>query len=624
VKRTSAPAQAAAFNQGLWLHQQGHLADAERIYRQVLQREPANASALHMFGVVALQTGRSERAVKMIGKAIALDPNNADAFNNLGLALQDQRRSTEAVAAYDRAVAINPDDADVYSNRGLALEALRRFTDALASYDKAIALRSNFPEAHNNRGNVLRSLNRPDEALSAYAGAMALRPDFAAAHYNNGNVLRDLRRGAEALASYDKAIALRPDYADAYCNRGVVLQELRRSEEAIASCDRAIASRPDLGVAHHSRGNALRALGRYDEALASLDLAIALMPGHASLHNDRGVVLHGLRRFEEALASYGKATLLQPDYAEVWVTWAISLLQIGRFAEGWRLYEWRKKLPEAGAVYRSFRQPLWSGEEDISGKTLFIHCEQGLGDTLQFCRYARLAEARGAKVVMAVQQPLVRLLEQLGPTIQVTGPEQVPADFDYYCPLLSLPLAFGTEPDTVPAALPYLQASAGLREQWSARLPVKTRRRIGVAWRGSATFANDSSRSIDLTTFRALLDLDAEWVCIQKDISPDDQAVLRQDGRIASFGEERGDFADTAALLDTMDLVITVDTSVGHLAAAMGKPVWLLVSCVSDWRWMLDRDDSPWYPSVRLFRQRKVGSWSDVFDQVKRELVRTL
>lgn len=620
VKRPSAFTQEAKFNQGLGLHQQGRLADAERIYRQILQREPTNVPALHMFGVVALQTGQLERAVRLIGRVIALEPDNAVAHNNLGLALQELKRLAEAVASYDRSIALMPDDADSYSNRGLALEALERPTEALASYDKAIALKPNFAEAHNNRGNALRSLKRPEEALSAHARAIALRPDFAAAHYNSGNALRDLQRPAEALHSYDKAIALWPDHADAYSNRGAVLLELGRPEEAIVSCEKALGLRPDLAPAHHNHGNALRALMRFEEALASFDRAIALMPGHVELYNDRGLVLNLLRRPEEALASLDKATLLQPGYADAWTNRAIFLLQIGRFAEGWHLYEWRKKRVDVIAAYRSYRQPLWLGEQDISGKTLFIHCEQGLGDTLQFCRYARLAEGLGATVIMEVQKPLVGLLRQLSPTIQIIVPEQLPPEFDYYCPLLSLPLAFGTELGTIPSAHPYLEADATLRQRWSDRLPEKTGRRIGVAWSGNPGYRNDASRSIDLATFQTLLDCDAEWVCLQKDIRRDDLAVLGTSGGIAFFGDDLGDFSDTAALCDLMDLVITVDTSVAHLAAAMGKPVWLLLSYNPDWRWMLERDDTPWYPTVRLFRQQRTNTWTDVLDQVKREL----
>ena len=398
-----------------------------------------------------------------------------------------------------------------------------------------------------------------------------------------------------------------------------MLQELRRPAEALASCDKALALWPDLWPAHQHRGNALAALGRPEAALASLDRAAELMPTAAQVHNDRGVVLDALWRPADALASYRKATALQPDYADAWTNQAICLLRMGRFADGWRLYEWRKRRPESAEAYPSFPQPLWTGEQDIAGRTLFIRWEQGLGDTIQFCRYARLAAERGAHVVMAVQQPLLRLLAQPGAAIEVVGPQQVPADFDYHCPLMSLPLAFGTEVDTIPSPLPYLRASEEQRERWSALLPATPRRRIGIAWSGNPSHRNDRGRSIELATFLTLLSDDIEWVCLQRDIRPDDLAALHRDGRIVCFGDDFDDFATTAALLDHMDLVISVDTSVGHLAAAMGKPVWFLLPRDADWRWMAERDDSPWYPTARLFRQA-ASEWTEVLGRVRTEL----
>ena len=266
------------------------------------------------------------------------------------------------------------------------------------------------------------------------------------------------------------------------------------------------------------------------------------------------------------------------------------------------------------------RQPLWLGEENIAGKTLFIYWEQGLGDTIQFCRYAKLVEARGAKVIMSVQQPLRGLLKQISPTIQIIGPNEVPTDFDYHCPLLSLPLALGTTLETIPAEHQYIKADEELRVAWSARLPPKTKPRIGVVWSGGAAYKDDQNRSMELETFLPILSADADWICLQKEVREKDLAVLRQVGRIAYFGDDLGDFSNTAALLDLMDLVITVDTNIAHLAGAMGKPVWILLSYSPHWVWLLDRDDSPWYPSARLFRQQQIGDWAGVIDQVKNEL----
>jgi tetratricopeptide (TPR) repeat protein len=567
------------------LHRQGQLADAERIYSEVLQRQPNHFAALHLLGVIAAQTQRTERAVELIRKAIGLNANVAAAHNNLGNALQYLKRSAEA----------------------------------LASYNKAIALKPDFAEAYNNRSASLQNLKRHDEALTSCDRAIALMPDYAEAHYHRGLALEDLKRSADALASYDKAIALKPDYAEAYNNRGLTPEDLKRHEDAVASYDKAIALKPDYAEAYNNRGLALADLRRTEEALASYDKAIALKSDFAEAYNNRGVALADVKPADDAIASYGKAIALKSDFAEAYWNQSLCLLQMGRFEQGWRLYEWRKKRDQPTAA-RIFPQPLWLGEKNIGGKTLFLHWEQGFGDTIQFCRYARLLEARGAEVIMSVQPPLRGLLKQIGPTIQIIGPDQVPADFDYHCPLLSLPLAFGTTLESIPAEPQYLKADDELRAAWSARLPPKTKPRIGVVWSGSIGHKNDRNRSIELEQLLPIFNPAAEWICLQNEVREKDAAALRQDGRIVFLGDDLRDFSDTAALLDLMDLVITVDTSVAHLAGAMGKPVWILLPYNSDWRWLLDREDSPWYPSARLFRQQQFGNWQGVIDRVKGEL----
>jgi tetratricopeptide (TPR) repeat protein len=641
----------AKFNQGMALHQQGKLAAAERIYGEVFRQQPNHFDALHLLGVVALQTRRTERAVELIKKAIglnakvagvhsnlgyalwdlkhpeealasydnaiALKPDFAEAYNNGGNALRDLKRPEDALTSYDKAVALKPDYAEAYYNRGVILDGLKRPEDALASYDKAVALKPDHAETYNNRGNALRELKRQENALASFDKAIALKPDYAEAYYDRGVTLEDLKRPDDALASYDKAVVLKPGYAEAYNNRGNTLRELKRPENALASFDKAIALKADYAVAYANRGVTLRDLKRPD-ALASYDMAIALKPDYAVAYNNRGVVLRDLKR-PDALASYDKAIALKPDYAHAYTNRADCLLLMGRFDEGWRQYEWRKKLKEPLGV-RSYRQPLWLGEENIVGKTLFIYLEQGLGDTIQFCRYGKLVEARGVKVIMSVQKPLRGLLKQISPTIQVIGPNEAPTDFDYHCPLQSLPLALETTLETIPAEQHYIKADEELRLAWSARLPPKTKPRIGVVWSGGAAYRRDQNRSMELETLLPVLRGDADWICLQKEVREKDLAVLRKHGRIAYFGDDLGDFSNTAALLDLTDLVITVDTNIAHLAGAMGKPVWILLSFSHHCVWLLDRDDSPWYPSARLFRQRQIGNWADVIDQVKSEL----
>ncbi len=577
-----APAAAsipARFKQALALHKQGRLIEAEQVYREVLQHAPTHFDALHLLGVLALQTLRTESGVELIGKAVELNPNSWGAHNNLGNGLRD----------------------------------LGRLDAALASFDRSIALRPDFAEAHNNRGIVLQDLARLDDALASFDAAIALKPDYADAHNNRGTVLQKLNRAADAAASFSTAIALKHDYVEAYNNRANLAKDLGNLEDAVADFDRAIALRRNYATAHYNRGIALQALRRFDEALTSFDTAIALKPDYAEAYNNRGLVLQELKRPHDAIASFDKTIAQQPNYAEAHSNQSLSLLQIGNFERGWHSYEWRKKL-EQPFGNRALAKPLWLGRDDISSRTLFVHWEQGLGDTIQFCRYAALLKSRGAQVVMSVQEPLSRLLRQMSPAVEIINQDEVPSAFDYHCPLMSLPLAFGTRLETIPAKLPYLFADETLRRAWRDRLGPKTRARIGVVWSGGA---RHRYRSIDLATFAPLFSANAHWISLQKELGESDAAALARIDRVSSYSEELTDFSETAAIIDLLDLVISVDTSVAHLAGAMGKRVWVLLPYNADWRWLLDRSDSPWYPTARLFRQDSTRSWQHVMTQVR-------
>jgi tetratricopeptide (TPR) repeat protein len=517
---------------------------------------------------------------------------------------------------YIQSIALQPGDALAYYDSGSALRDQRRFDAALAAFDQAIALKPDYAEAYNSRGIVLANLNRFDEALIAFDRAIALKPDYAEAYNNGALVLHSLGRLAEALAGFDKALALQPDNARLYNNRGDTLQGLKRVDDALASYDKALALKPDYAQAHYNRGTMLKDLRRLDEALDGLDRAIALKPDYAAAYNNRGIAMQDLKRLDDALGSFDKAIALIPDSAEFHANQAYCLLQMGRLEQGWRLHEWRKRT-EMPVGNRSFQQPLWLGKEDIANKTVFAHWEQGLGDTIQFCRYGKLLRARGARVVMSVQEPLHRLLRQLGPDIEVVNHNQVPAAFDYHCPLMSLPLAFETTVASIPSEQRYISADRELSKAWLVRLPPPAKPRIGIVWSGNAKHKNDRNRSIDLPALAPLFSPDAHWISLHQELRDGDAASLAQLRQIAFYGNELKDFADTAALIDLLDLIITVDTGVAHLAGAMGKPVWILLPYNSDWRWLSARDDSPWYPTARLFRQGDGESWQQVIACVR-------
>src|ERR1700722_11423916 len=574
------------FADGLALHQAGRLADAERIYNQIPAVRPDHFDSLHLLGVCFYQRGDHAEAVRRINLALKRSPNNFPALNNRGNALTALKQFKDALASYDRALAARPDYAEAHSNRGNALKELKRFEDALASYDRAIKLRPDYAEAHSNRADALIALQRFGEALASHDRALMLRPDYAEAHFHRGNALHDLKRFEDALASYDHAIMLRPDYAEAHSNRGNALQELKRFEEAVAGYDRALALRGDLAEAHSNRGNALKELDRFDEALASYERALAV----------------------------------QPDFADVHFNEAMCRLLIGDLYRGWEKNEWRWETAQIRNGKRSFSQPLWLGSDEIAGKTILLHAEQGLGDTIQFCRYAPLVAARGARVVLEVQKSLQELMGSLAGVAHIISKGDPLPDFDLQCPLLSLPLAFGTRLEMIPSAIPYLRASPQALNNWEGRLGPRDRPRIGLFWSGNPMNTRDHNRSIGFSSFLSLLDINATFISLQKDVRAADAVVLNDRSDLLHFGDELRSFADTAALIANLDLVITVETSVAHLAGALAKPVWVLLPFIPDWRWLLDRDDSPWYPTARLFRQDDSRRWDGAFGRLRAAL----
>jgi Tfp pilus assembly protein PilF len=491
----------------------------------------------------------------------------------------------------------------------------------LASYDRALELQPVHVEALVNRGGALLDLRQYDAALRSYDRALALRPDYAEVLVNRGVTLHELKQSTEALKSYDRALALEPNNVDALTNRGVALHDLGRYGEALASHQRALAVQPDHAAALSNRGLSLHRLGQLDEALASYDRALARQPDYTDALVNRGVTLHDLKRFDEALASYDRAIALRPDHADAHFFGSLSRLLTGDFGRGWIEYEWRRNGASTGPTRRDFPQPLWLGGQEIAGKTILLHSEQGFGDTIQFCRYVPLVAARGARVVLEIEEPLLELLTDLAGATRVIAKGNLLPDFDLQCSLLSLPLAFGMQLETIQSAASYLRAPDRALLKWSTRLPAKRRPRIGIAWAGNAKHIRDRERSIDLCSLLPLLGIDATFVGLQKDVRAADMETLKKGSNIIHFGNELDGFSDTAALISHLDLVISVDTAIAHLAGALGKPVWILLTHVPDWRWLLDRDDSPWYPTARLFRQSETREWSSVIMRVRDALL---
>jgi Tfp pilus assembly protein PilF len=438
----------------------------------------------------------------------------------------------------------------------------------------------------------------------------------AEAYCSQGDALLRQRRFREALDKYNEAIALNPDEALALNNRGTTLKELGRFEEALDSYNCAIALLPDRAELYNNRGNVLQGLDRLEDAVDSYDAAIRLNPEYAEAYNNRGVVLRQMKQLAEAIASLDRALLLKPDYPEAIMNRSLVDLTMGEFATGWRRCEARHRTKQP-LTQRNFARPRWSGDADISGKTILIHGEGGYGDVILLSRYLAPLQAVGARVLFAPQQPLRGLMRGLHARVQLVDLESDFLLFDYHCPIMSLPFVFKTEPATIPREI-YLAADEEKIATWEHYLGEKTKPRVGVVWR--RTGRPDSGRSISLDQFQQLFDTHFDFISLQKHVTEAECARLdRLD--ICHPGEALFDFSDTAALCRLMDLVISVDTSVVHLGAALGMPVWVLVPWCSNWIWMLDREDSPWYPSARLFRQQTRGDWAAVLERVHRELL---
>lgn len=654
------PTPPDAYRHAIEAFQAGKLAEAEQLCQIIVTARDDVFEVLHLLAIVQSRLGRKSDALASFDRALAVQPDNHEVLNNRGVTLRELGRIEEALASYERAIAIRPDYAVAYNNRGNALKDQKRLDDAISSFERAIALRPDYFDALKNRGNALHETKRFEEALEAYGRLLALRPDDAGTLNNRGVTLRALQQFDEAVASYDRAIEAQPNYSEAYFNRGNAQLEMERLDDAIASYDHAIALRPDYTEAFNNRGNAQREAERLDDAMASykqalairpdyvdalsncgrtlmelsrnnealaiFDQARALLPDSDAVHYNRGLAFHELMRFPEAIESYDRAISITPDYGNAHFAKSVSLLLLGDFDRGWREYEWRwsvdkTKFPDRERV---FPQPLWLGDADISGRTVLLHAEQGFGDIIQFCQFASLVAQCGAQVVLQVEPELKSLMASLAGCSSVIAQDDALPPFDYHTPLMSLPLAFKTSLITIPNSVPYLSAPPEKVDVWRERLGGRTGARVGLVWAGNPRMGIrnarllDRRRSMHFDQLARLFEQDkCQFVSLQKGGEAAEQlcnSPLRD--RVLDITADLRDFSDTAAVIENLDLVIAVDTSVAHLAGALGKPVWLMNRYITCWRWLLDREDSPWYPTARLFRQNSTRMWDNVIERV--------
>jgi len=575
-----------------------------------------NLEQIYAEAIAHERAGRAAAALAGFEKAAALAPNLPQAHYNLGVAYKTHGRDDDALRAFQRAVSLAPGFAEAQANLGAALTEQDRLEEAVAHLSKSISLAPGNPTVQNNFGTALKKQGRLQEAAAAYREAIRLSSSYADAMCNLAAVLREMGQFEEAASYCRKAIEIAPTLAKAYNTLGVVLQDQEKTEEAIGCFRQAIMLAPREPDAYLNLGDALGGQGQHDQPVIQCQKAAALAPNSADVQIHLGVALFHARRLDEAAACFRRAILLRPDRAEGHFNLGMALLAAGNMAEGWKAYEWRWRTPRMFAVRRRFAQPAWDGGD---AGTLLIHAEQGLGDTLHFCRYAPLAAARGAKVILEVPQPLVRLLRSLqGVDMVIARGDALPA-FDVHAYMLSLPYIFGTVLETIPAATPYLFADPAGIETMRNRLgrEKKTGLLVGLAWAG-----NSYANLPDMAAVDRRRSLAPEHLAPLLEIPEIDFISLQKGGKApAAFGltdfmDDMRDFADTAALVENLDLVICVDTSVAHLAGALGKPVWLLNRFDAEWRWLDGRTDSPWYPGMRIFKQAAPGDWDGVIAAV--------
>ena len=568
------------FEQAIQHHQVGQLEQAKKKYQEILDTNPQHADSSHLLGLVEYQYGNYVKAIEHIQQAVLISPEQPVFLNNLGNVLKEMGELDRSVQAYQQALEVAPEDAEIHNNLGVTLKEMGELDRSVQAYQQALEVAPKDADRHNNLGVTLKEMGELDRSVQAYQQALEINPQYAEAHNNLGNVLKEMDRLDESLHAYQQALKINPQFVEGYYNIGVFFQEQRKVKESAQAYQKAIQIQPD-----------------YVEA-----------------HINLGVVLREQVRLKESIQAHQKAIQIQPDYEEAHINLAITFLLQGQLTAGWREFEWRRSRK------RDFKRPLWDGTP-LNGKSILIYAEQGFGDTIQFVRYIDLLPDANTIIIVVCQPELKTLFKSINRIdTLVTKGEDIP-DSDVHVPLLSLPYMFNTTLDTIPARIPYLYLNPEADSVF--HLGDSHDLKIGIVWAGRPTHANDNNRSIDLKWFKCLLDIrNCEFFSLQVGERRED---IKQHGchhTIKGLGEQFTDFHHTASAILQLDLVISVDTAVAHLAGALGKAVWTLLPFVPDWRWMLDRSDSPWYPSMTLFRQKETGDWSPVFEQLRLALTR--
>jgi tetratricopeptide (TPR) repeat protein len=648
-----APASAATHSDlGIALAQQRKFAEAEQSFREALRLQPDLAAGYNNLGLTLIKQKRLDEAIAAIRRAIELVPTFADAHNNLGLALAARGQVLDSVDCYRQALRFDPHHANAQTNLNRALghtahrppspapppsrnkeyyieQAVRffkegRFEDAIAAFQEAIRVQPDFAEPHANLGNIYKGLGRLDEAAASYREALRIEPGPPETHHNLGLVFNEQQKPVEAMERFREAIRLKPDYAEAFASLAAVLVNRERLDEGMAAARQALRLQPDCAMAWWVLGLAYLANLETSEALRHFDAAVRLKPRFTDAHWARGVALLTENRAQEALAAFDIALQITPDHPEAHFGRSRAFLALGNLEAGFPEYEWRRECKEFVPRIIVVAGPKWDGSP-LEGRTILLHVEQGLGDTLHFVRYAPLVKNKGGMVIMECQPALTRLLERTPGIDRLIGLGTPLPQYDVQASLLSLPAILGTTAETVPTDVPYVMPDERLVEQWRQELNAVPGFRIGISWQGSREYKLDKFRSIPLREFARLAEVESvRLLSLQKGQGSEQVGELAGSFEVIDWtsrlDESAGPFMDTAALMRGLDLIVTSDTANAHLAGALGVPVWVVLPFAPDWRWQLDREDSPWYPTMRLFRHRPPAGRSEVFQRVAAEL----
>jgi tetratricopeptide (TPR) repeat protein len=668
--------QATSSHPGAWnglgvvAAQQGKLADATACFQRLLQLYPDDPQARNNLGLLFSRQGKHNEAIAQFRQVLLLKPEFYEALFNLGNSCRSQGNADEAIKCYQQASRLNPERVEAQNNLGALLLAQGRVEEAVDCLRNVLRLRPDLAEACTNLGNALLRQEKFDEAIDYYRRTLQLRPQYAEGWYNLGNALKRQGKPEDAVPCFQQALRLRPNYAEACNNLGSVLTVLDKLDDGIAWYRKALAIKPEYQAAYYNWGNALGRQDKLAEAILCYHEALRLKPSDAAAWTNLGNLHQVQGQFNKALACFQKALDHEPDRAETHFNRALLRLLLGDWVQGWPEYEWRLQTDDFPRC--PFPQPRWDGSP-LAGRTLLVLAEQGLGDAFQFVRFVMFLRQSGEQVIFQCQPPLLPLMTQcLGEQGLITQGSPYP-DFDVYTPLLTLPAVLGIMPATVPSPVPYLHASSDLVGQWRQKLSgvpcpvsgVKTgpssdiglrtsdfghfsdtghrtpdsgQFRVGIAWQGTPKFRGDRQRSIPLEQFAPLAEVPGvQFISLQKGPGSEQLSVMscQLSEKIQTtsdrfcihdlregLDETSGAFMDTAAVLMSLDLVISSDTAVPHLAGALGVPVWLALALAPDWRWLLQREDTPWYPTMRLFRQTHYGHWEDVFERMAEELRR--